>query len=281
MPLPKPEDTIMRCKMLNSAGECYMVHGDFCSTWEASQYSYDKAIALQEESYGLYLQVLGPKKPLTGWAMEDLAQAYQRRGRLEEAKLLVLQAFQVECSKDIIKLSSMARLLDSLLELHQATSDISGLAACQDAINEGLTNLQKRGIPGAEAASYAALLQKIATMLLRHDEGHNRPGAIELLEEGLQWLRRPRESRSEEEAATQDEERHLYMPKAGQQELAVDPAALERSIEDQLQHLRQITLSGPVSETPQAAAAARSSPPTDFEVVDDAVKSPMCFTAVD
>eukprot|EP00913_Durusdinium_trenchii_P013977 g13124.t1 len=77
------------------------------------------------------------------------------------------------------------------------------------------------------------------------------------------------------------EERHLYMPKAGQQELAVDPAALERSIEDQLQHLRQITLSGPVSETPQAAAAARSSPPTDFEVVDDAVKSPMCFTAVD
>ena len=33
--------------------------------------------------------------------------------------------------QDIIKLPSMARLLDSVLELHQATSDAAGLAACQ------------------------------------------------------------------------------------------------------------------------------------------------------
>ena len=62
---------------------------------------------------------MGPSKPLTGWAMEDLAGAYKRppepnpihrssffssrlaprRGRLEEAKRLILGALRVECSK--------------------------------------------------------------------------------------------------------------------------------------------------------------------------------------
>ncbi|CAL1169142.1 unnamed protein product [Cladocopium goreaui] len=269
----EPTDTIMRCKMLNSAGECYMVRGDFCQDAQARNHCYDKAIKLQEESYQLYMQVLGPKKPLTGWAMEDLAGAYQRRGRLEDAKPLLLQALRVECSKDIIKLASMARLLDSVLELHEATSDNAGLAACQDAINEGLENLQKRGIHTSEAVSYAALLQKIAKILLAHDE-LNRDGAVDLLEEGLRYLSGSAErSRSgqPDTAADDEEERHFYIPKAGQQELDVDAAALHRDIEVQLEQLRHSA----------AAEASRMI----FEVVDDEVTescaSPQNFTSVD
>eukprot|EP00434_Breviolum_minutum_P007656 symbB.v1.2.006752.t1/scaffold405.1/size210896/8 len=127
------------------------------------------------------------------------------RGRLEDAKPLLLQALRVECSKDIIKLSSMARLLDAVLEVHQATSDMVGLAACQDAINEGLGNLQQRGIHTSQAVSYAALLQKIATMLLCHDDT-NRQGAMELLEEGLGYLS---SSRSCPDAACEEEEDFL------------------------------------------------------------------------
>ncbi|CAE7400436.1 unnamed protein product [Symbiodinium pilosum] len=179
----EPDDVIMRCKMLNSAGECWSVRGDFCADKKAAEGFWDQAIALHEESYELYLKVLGPKKPLTGWAMEDLAGAYQRRGHLDKAKQLLVSALRVECSKDIIKLSSMARLLDSVLEVHQATMDAAGLADCQDAINEGLENLQKRRIDLSEAASYAALLQKIANFLLEHDAA-NCDGAISLLQEG-------------------------------------------------------------------------------------------------
>ncbi|CAJ1433644.1 unnamed protein product [Effrenium voratum] len=183
----EPDDLIMRCKMLNSAGECLMVRGDFCADSGEARRCYDESIELHEESYQLYMQVLGPSKPLTGWAMEDLAGAYQRRQLPEKAKPLLLGALRVECSKDIIKLPSMARLLDSLLELHEATGDRGGLAACQEAINGGLANLQRRGVDQSEGASYAALLQKIAKMLLAHDV-QNRPLAAELLREGLQYL---------------------------------------------------------------------------------------------
>merc|ERR1719210_211589 len=106
--------------------------------------------------------------------MEDLAGAYQKRGRLEEAKELLHSALKVECSKDIIKLPSMVRLLDSILDVHQATDDKVGLARCQDSINIGLENLQRRRIDQTEAASYAVLLHKIAHVLLAHDEMQNR-----------------------------------------------------------------------------------------------------------
>ncbi|CAE7832377.1 unnamed protein product [Symbiodinium necroappetens] len=245
---PKPSDLIMRCKMLNSAGECFSVRGDFCSEQKVAERSWDRAIALHEESYELYMKVLGPSKPLTGWAMEDLAGAYKRRGRLEEAKRLILGALRVECSKDIIKLSSMARLLDAVLELHKETGDLAGLADCQDAINEGLENLQKRRIDRSEAASYAALLQKIAQLLLEYDVA-NREGAVALLQEGLGYLNHleaePAQTESRDtsqkplpESAAPDGQERLHIPKAGQQEMQVDPEALKTSIQEQLQSLR-------------------------------------------
>merc|ERR1712232_62136 len=120
------------------------------------------------------MEVLGPTKPLTGWAMEDLAGAYKRRQRYQEAKPLFHAALKVECAKDIIKLPSMARLLDSVLEVHELTNDAEGLAACQDAINTGLSNLQQRHIDQTEATSYAGLLNKIADVLLAHSRETNR-----------------------------------------------------------------------------------------------------------
>ncbi|CAE7619200.1 Vcpkmt [Symbiodinium sp. CCMP2592] len=250
----EPSDLIMRCKMLNSAGECFSVRGDFCSEQKVAERSWDRAIALHEESYELYMKVLGPSKPLTGWAMEDLAGAYKRRGRLEEAKRLILGALRVECSKDIIKLSSMARLLDAVLELHKETRDLAGLADCQDAINEGLENLQKRRIDRSEAASYAALLQKIAQLLLEYDVA-NREGAVALLQEALGYLNHlkapapaktasmdssqkphPESAAPDGQADAQGE--RLHIPKAGQQEMQVDPEVLKTSIEEQLQSLR-------------------------------------------
>ncbi|CAE8727671.1 unnamed protein product [Polarella glacialis] len=229
----EPQDVIMRCKMLNSAGECAAVRGDFCTDREVSNGWYDQAIELHRESYDMYMKVLGPSKPLTGWCMEDLAGAYNRRERYEDAKLLFLGALKVECSKDIIKLSSMARLLDSVLEVHKAAGDSEGLAACQDAINIGLENLQRRRIDRSEAASYAALLQKIASLLLVHDLA-NRDGAISLLEEALSYLSlnsrsgvdpldqraQPAVGASPRSGAGEEQERQeLYIPKAGQQEM--------------------------------------------------------------
>ena len=102
----------------------------------------------------------------------------------------VSQPSETSSLQDIIKLSSMARLLDAVLELHKAvvchweesdrrrvaesqeTGDLAGLADCQarlqlsrltgsggparalikDAINEGLENLQKRRIDRSEAS---------------------------------------------------------------------------------------------------------------------------------
>merc|ERR1712091_605996 len=119
--------------------------------------------------------------------MEDLAGSLQRLKRHEEAKKYLHGALLVECSKDIIKLSSVARLLDSVLQVHRVTGDREGLAACQDAVNIGLQNLQRRRIDKKEAASYAALLQKIADMLLAHDL-ENRKNAISLLEEAASCL---------------------------------------------------------------------------------------------
>ena len=80
-----------------------------CVRREVAEQWWDRAIALHEESYELYMkaryvtrlskcevlqfaaiEVLGPKKPLTGWAMEDLAGAYQRPRTVLKTKLSYL-----------------------------------------------------------------------------------------------------------------------------------------------------------------------------------------------
>merc|ERR1712203_1163148 len=100
---------------------CAVVRGDFCRDRQVALKWYDEGIALHKKSYDNYMEVLGPTKPLTGWAMEDLAGAYKRRERYDDAKPLLHAALKVECTKDIIKLPSVARLLDSILEVHLAT----------------------------------------------------------------------------------------------------------------------------------------------------------------
>merc|ERR1719324_1424933 len=86
----------------------------------------------------------------------------------EEAKGLLLDALWVECAKDIIKLSAMERLLGSVLDVHRETEDLAGLDRCQEAINMGLDNLHARKVNEVEAASYAALLRRIAQVLLAY-----------------------------------------------------------------------------------------------------------------
>jgi len=212
--------------------------------------------------------------------MEDLAGAYQKRGMLAEAKPLLQRALNVECTKDIIKLSSMARLLDSVLNVHRKTADREGLAECQDAINSGLGNLQRRNIDQTEAPSYAALLQKIAEVLLAHDVA-NWEGAAALLEEGLGYLRKERGvvgSAAAEGSMRQpdpdEREQQFYAPQAGQQEMDVDVPALRSSMEQQLALLKE----GKYLQEPWQAAGAgvatnRASVlptrPTHFEVIDD------------
>jgi len=246
----EPTDFIMRCKMLNSAGECACILGDFTDEGRSvsAHTCYDRGIALHEESYNLYLKVLGPTKPLTGWAMEDLAGAYRRRGRDRDAKPLLKAALHVECTKDIIKLSSMVRLLGSVLEVHLATGDRSGLAECQDTINAGLDNLRRRGVDVAEAVSYAALLQKIVEVLLAHDEMANCCVAVQLLEEGLSYIKRQRGTPcglndvdgqdGHEETTWQHREWQFRAPRAGQQELDIDAVTLQTEME---QHLARLT----------------------------------------
>lgn len=306
----EPKDVIMRCKMLNSAGECAAVRGDFCKDQQVAQHWYDESIALHKKAYDMYMKVLGPSKPLTGWAMEDLAGAYQRRGRLNDAKPLLHAALKVECSKDIIKLSSMARLLDSILEVHRTTSDSEGLADCQDAINIGLSNLQRRRVDQTEAASYAALLVKIADVLLAHDHAANRSGATSLLQEAFSYLRNPVVGTSATpcEPKTRETEQHereeqFSVPSAGQQELKVCASdvleALERRAALLGVPLAEVSSpeatetsavareaaqgSGLAVETPAAARDTVQCPsptrqwtklPDNFEVVDD-------FPAVD
>eukprot|EP00931_Biecheleriopsis_adriatica_P040525 TRINITY_DN23225_c0_g1_i2.p1 TRINITY_DN23225_c0_g1~~TRINITY_DN23225_c0_g1_i2.p1 ORF type:complete len:907 (-),score=194.57 TRINITY_DN23225_c0_g1_i2:83-2803(-) len=240
----EPQDTIMRCKVLNSAGECAAVRGDFCTDQVVAESWFDRAIEYHLESYNLYMQVLGPKKPLTGWCMEDLAGAYRRRGRHHESKPLLIGALKVECSKDIIKLSSMARLLDAVLEAHKASGDSEGLAQCQDAINIGLGNLQKRRVDRTEAVSYAALLEKIVKVLLAHDPDFNRDCALSLLEEALEYLnstgtRYAKNSGDAPKFESREEERQFCIPQAGQQELDCSHADVLASVQSLLRALRR------------------------------------------
>jgi len=252
----EPKDVIMRCKMLNSAGECAVVLGDFTDDKDAAQRWYSEGVEIHRESFNLYMQVLGPTKPLTGWAMEDLAGALQKCNRHEEAKKLLVGALRVECSKDIIKLSSMERLLDSVLLVHHLTNDREGLAGCQDAINTGLANLQKRYVDKTEAPSYAALLKKIADVLIAHSIA-NREGAAGLLAEAIACLRDPsgrspppgdtappdfsmQGAAAQQRAERMEGREELSVPRAGQQEMQVDAAELLPALEKQLALLRQV-----------------------------------------
>lgn len=240
----EPKDVIMRCKMLNSAGECATIRGDFLEDLKQAESWYDDGIALHQESYDLYMKVLGPTKPLTGWAMEDLAGALLKRGRREEAKEMLHGALAVECSKDIIKLSSMARLLDSVLEVHSSTSDSDGLSRCQDAINTGLDNLRMRRVDVTERASYAALSGKIAQVLITQGEA-NREVAIGVLTEAIRHVRSDDASAS---AAARNcripgvdsgEERERFaVPRAGGQGMDVDEREVLSALESQLSLLR-------------------------------------------
>jgi tetratricopeptide (TPR) repeat protein len=237
----EPQDTIMRCKMLNSAGECASILGDFTSDAQIQKDRYTRAVEIHKESLDLYMQVLGPGKPLTGWAMEDLAGALKRLSRHEEAKELLHGALAVECSKDIIKLPSVVRLLDAVLEAHRITADREGLARCQDAVNIGLSNLQRRCIDKTEAPSYAALLQKIANLLLAHDI-ENRENAISLLEEALSCLKvgGMRPEGMPRSGGDEPNEREEYIPHAGQQECEVNESELLIVLEEQITLLRNV-----------------------------------------
>jgi len=282
----EPTDFIMRCKMLNSAGECACILGDFTDEGHsvAAHAWYDRGIALHEESHALYLKVLGPTKPLTGWAMEDLAGAYRRRCRDCDAKPLLKAALHVECTKDIIKLSSMVRLLDSVLEVHRSTGDRSGLADCQDTINAGLDNLRRRGVDVVEAVSYAALLQKIVEVLLEHDEVANCSIAVTLLGEGLGYLQRQCGTRcatnsvesqeGHEEASWQQCEWQFNVPRAGQQELEINASTLQLDMEQQLVRLTDLQSMEVESElakatTEAAAEAAAASAGTEGSKLPD------------
>jgi len=245
----EPKDVIMRCKMLNSAGECASVLGDFTDDKQVAKRWYVEAETLHQESVALYMKVLGPGKPLTGWAMEDLAGVLQRLEKHKEATDMLHGALKVECSKDIIKLAAMARLLDSVLQVHRATGDREGLADCQDAINIGLENLQKRRIDKTEAVSYAGLLQKIADLLLAHSI-ENREGAISLLEEAIECLRNEgahhpegisHATQGQGNGASSLERDSFDIPKAGQQKLEdVSGPDLLRGLEHQLKLLREV-----------------------------------------
>jgi len=300
-----PDDSIMRCKMLNSAGECASVIGDYCSSHEKALPWHDTAIALHRESYDRYMEVLGPSKPLTGWCMEDLAGALRRAGKHTEAKEHLHAALEVECSKDIIKLSSVARLLDSILDVHRVTSDATGLARCQSAVNIGLDNLQGRGIDRQESASYASLLQKIAALLLVHDPVTNREGAIQLLVEAVGYAEQALSSKSlgkvasvqrAGEASCQTSEQTVDMrpecltiPKAGQQEMEeIDAATLFSELEKQLEKLRgapqsvscNLAQQVPCSDSRNGShggcidrPSASPSPQLTFEAVGDDVRA--------
>lgn len=279
----------MRCKMLNSAGECATIRGDFLEDRAQAESWYDKGIALHQESYDLYMKVLGPKKPLTGWAMEDLAGALLKRGRQDQAKEMLHGALAVECSKDIIKLSSMARLLDSVLEVHGSTSDRDGLSRCQDAINAGLENLRMRRVDVTERASYAALLGKVAQVLMAHNEA-NREVAMGVLSDAIRHVR------SNNACANPngwgcgvsgiqpgEEPERFVVPRAGGQGMDVDAADVLLVLEQQLSVLKSSSnslwhgdvtskVSPPVDLdapfVPSAASPAQRGP-TFFERVDD------------
>merc|ERR1712107_401473 len=163
-----------------------------------------------------------------------------RRGRFDRATELYHGALQVECSKDIIKLSSMHRLLDALLEVHRLSGDRRGLTFSQDSINTGLENLLRRGIDRASPVSYAALLQKIAEVLISASLD-NTGCAASLLDDTIAYLQNRSEpvtvdgtSPSEDtQTAGQYERESLCLPRAGQQQLDVQLDELLPSIRQQ------------------------------------------------
>lgn len=88
----------MLCKMLNSAGECAQVLGDFGPREEARAW-FEEAVRLHRQSYALYVSTLGAGKPLTGWCMEQLAGALRKLRTAEgqeEAKQLLHGALRAE-----------------------------------------------------------------------------------------------------------------------------------------------------------------------------------------
>jgi len=265
----EPQDKIMLCKMLNSAGEIASVLGDYAD-FSGSAVHYEEAVQLHRKSYELYMVVLGPGKPLTGWCMENLAGALRKVDSVrskEEAKQMLLGALAVECSKDIIKLPSMA-LLHDVLAVHQETSDLEGLAKCQEVVNEGLSNLQKRGIDHTECTSYAALLRSVASLLLAHSAESNRDCAIELLKEGVVYLRRALSGdevfigHDTNQRYESDPDLFLNVPRAGGQKMEnVDARDLLLQLEAQLAQLQ----AAPVP-------VASSNHNIDFEVVEDGIE---------
>jgi len=254
------QDKVMLCKMLNSAGECATVIGDY-SDFEDAHSWYEEGVRLHRESYEIYVKVLGKKKPLTGWCMENLAGALRKVDTpesKEEAKELLLGALAIECSKDIIKLSSMERLLGSVLDVHSETEDLVGLARCQDSINTGLDNLRKRRVDVLEAASYAALLKRIVQVLFAHAPDDNMQCCLSLLEEAQQYAKQAvtapktrsqhthtarlleriigsRSGGAAEAWVGDDQGSELFVPKAGSQEIAdIDANALLEELQRQL-----------------------------------------------
>lgn len=216
------------------------------------------------------MKVLGKHKPLAGWCMEHLAGALRRvdtREAREEAKDLLLGAFVVECSKDIIKLSSMERLLGSVMEAHQETGDMGGLERCQEAINVGLENLHRRNIHVLEAASYAKLLQRISQVLLAHSPRANLQCALGLLDEATEHARRAVDRPASKGQAAEihvllehqvgnrvcrevkawhddDLGPEIFTPKSGQQEiLGIDAKQLLKDLVEQALALRAGTCS--------------------------------------
>lgn len=278
------QDKVMLCKMLNSAGECATILGDYAD-YEEAQAHYRKAVELHRCAYDTYVVVLGKKKPLTGWCMEHLAGALRKldcRASRDEAKRLLVEALKVECSKDIIKLSAMERLLGTILEAHEETGSLEGLERCQEPINVGLENLHRRRIHEEEAGSYAALLRRVVQVLLAHSQEGNRACALSLLEEAVEYARKavqaPPTGRQAEaarllemlqaarhggkgvaEAWADAQEAPVFdAPKAGGQEIEeVDAEHLLDELQGQLQQLRTgVTLAA----TPAAASAGPRRP---------------------
>merc|ERR1712137_616075 len=180
----------------------------------------------------------------------------------EEAKDHLHGAFAIECSKDIIKLSSMERLLGSLLDVHYDTNDAAGLVRCQEPINIGLENLHRRKVDTLEAASYATLLQRVAQVLSAHSLEANRQGALALLNEAITYaekaveapgrgqssetmrlLEKLLQSRSggaaEKWLEGLEDEPTIFTPKAGNQEIPnIDAKKLLLNLREQAERLQ-------------------------------------------
>lgn len=288
------QDKVMLCKMLNSAGECASVLGDNAEFVESQQW-YEEAVRLHRRSYDIYVEVLGKKKPLTGWCMEHLAGSLRKVDTLEareEAKGLLVDALWVECAKDIIKLSSMERLLGSVLDVHRETEDLAGLDRCQEAINLGLENLHARRVDAVEAASYAALLRRIAQVLLAYAPEANASGALGLLEEAVKYAEKAVSEPSggqqaevnrmlEHMVASQDggaaetlageRESGIFTPKAGGQEMSdIDLPSLLAELRENIDTLRAALAATNQGACVVAAVVATAGDARgEWEMVDD------------